>query len=468
MGTISPQGSGSRPEINHRRICGLVTGRSEPVWHRVLVGTLRGRWLAALILLAAGLASAQESLRNSLAGDAAAEAQRQTIGSQLYTYKAGDFRLLAVPSVEMDYNDNLALSKTGAQQDFILMPLLQLTGNYPVTQHNLLLFSAGVGWDEYLEHSQYSALRLDAGSQLSFDMYIKDFWINFHDRFSSVEDPGTEASIAGTAQYGTFNNAVGLTTTWDLEDVVLTLGYDHQNSLSSSGQFSYLNLSSEMPLARVGFRFNPQLTAGIEGSASYTTYEHAVLNDNQSYSAGFYADWNPGLALHVQPRAGYTIYQFQHTSQSAQIFYLFPYVPPASQSIQTSDLSAWYADLTVSHQASKAVSYGLSAGHEIRLGIQSDVVEDSYFRPSITWTVFKDIDLSTSFFYEHGNQGAGNISGNLVETYDWYGGGLMLSYSLMKKLLLSLSYRLTLRSSDLPDRGYAQNVVGIKLSYHPQ
>jgi hypothetical protein len=452
MGTISPQESVSRLELNHGRIRDLVAGRSAPGRHRVLIGGLRGWWPAVAMLLAAGLSSAQESLRNSLAGDAAAEAQRQTIGSLPYTYKAGDFRLLAVPSVEMEYNDNLALSKTDAQQDFILMPLLQLTGSYPVTQHNLLLISAGVGWDEYLEHSQYSALRLDDGSQVSFDIYVKDFWINFHDWFSSVEDPGAEASIAGTAQYGTFNNSAGMSTTWDLEDVVSTLGYDHQNSLSTSGEFNYLNRSSELPLARAGFRFNPQLTTGVEGSASYTTYEHAVLNNNQSYSAGLYADWNPGLALHVQPRAGYTTYQFQHTSQSAQ----------------TSDLNAWYADLTVSHQASKAVSYALSAGHEIRLGIQSDVVEDSYFRPSMTWTIFKDIDLSTSFFYEHGNQGAGNISGNLVETYDWYGGGLMLSYSLMKKLLLSLNYRLTLRSSDFPDRGYAQNIVGIKLSYQPQ
>jgi hypothetical protein len=44
----------------------------------------------------------------------------------------------------------------------------------------------------------------------------------------------------------------------------------------------------------------------------------------------------------------------------------------------------------------------------------------------------------------------------------------MLSYPLMKKLLLSLNYRLTLRSSDIHDREYAQNLVGIKLSYQPK
>jgi hypothetical protein len=441
-------------------------------WHRISTRAICGWWLTASMLLAAGLAPAQDSLRNSLAGDAAAEAQRQQIGSQPYTVKSDDFRLLAVPSLEMDYNDNVSLSKREPQSDFILKPLLQLTGDYPVTQHNLLSFSVGVGWDEYLEHSHYSSFRLNSDSQLSFDMYIKDFWINFHDRFSFVEDPSAEASLAGTAQYGTFMNTAGITTTWDLEDVVLTFGYDHQKSLATSGEFSYLDRSAELPLVRAGFKFNPRLTAGVEGSASFTAYDQAVLNNNQSYSAGLYADWKPGQYLRIQPRAGFTTDQFQHTSRSAQIFNLSPsgnqIIAPAGQSIQTSDLTSWYADLTISHQISQAASYALSAGHEIRPGIQADAVEDWYFRPNITWTIIKDMDLNTSVFYEHGNQGEGNVSGNLTESYDHFGGGLMLGYPLMKKVKLGLNYRLTLRSSNVPDRDYAQNIVGITLSYRPQ
>ena len=142
--------------------------------------------------------------------------------------------------------------------------------------------------------------------------------------------------------------------------------------------------------------------------------------------------------------------------------------PPVVGPIQTADVNAWYVDLTMSHKVSEAASYAFSAGHEIRLGIQSDLIEDYYFRPSITWTIVKDLGLNTSFRYEHGNQGAGNVTGNLTETYDWYGGSLALSYPLMKKLKLSLNYRLTLRSSNIPDNEYAQNIVGIKLAYQPQ
>jgi hypothetical protein len=247
---------------------------------------------------------------------------------------------------------------------------------------------------------------------------------------------------------------------------VLTAGYDHQNSISSFAEFNYLDYSAELALVRAGFHARPDLTAGAEASASFTTYDYAVLNNNESYSAGAYADWKPGSYFRVQPRAGYTTYQFQHTSQSDQVFNPGgAALGPAGESIQTRDLNTWYADLTVTHQASKAASYAFSAGHEIRVGIESDLIEDWYVRPNVTWTIVKDLGLNTSLSYEHGNQGAGNETGNLTETYDWFGGGLSLSYPLMKRLMLSLNYRLTLRSSNLPSLEYSQNQVGLRLAY---
>ena len=430
---------------------------------------------AAWMLLAAGLARAQEGLRNSMAGDAAAAAMHQQQASQDYTVKSGDFRLLVVPSLEMDWDDNITISASGQQQDFILRPLVQFTGTYPITQNNTLNLSAGIGYDEYLEHSQYSALRVDSGSQLAFDMYIKDFLINFHDRFQYSQDPGTQPGVAGgaagTALYGGLNNTAGLTTTWDLEDLVLTLGYDHANFVPSSGEFSYLEDSTELPMIRAGFRFTPALTAGLEATASFTSYNQQVLNNYNSYSIGPYADWQPGTYFHVQPRAGYVINQFQHTSESYAINHQLnsglPIVLPTGESIQTADLGSWYADLTISHQVIDAVKYGLSVGRETQAGIQADAIEDWYVRPSVDLAIVKDLSLTASLPYEHGNQGVNNISGNLTETFDWFGGNLSASYPIMKKWLLSLDYRLTLRSSDANERGYTQNVVGIRLAYHP-
>jgi hypothetical protein len=135
---------------------------------------------------------------------------------------------------------------------------------------------------------------------------------------------------------------------------------------------------------------------------------------------------------------------------------------------QTSDLNSWYADLNITHQVTDAIGYTLDAGHEVQTAIQSDAMEDWYIRPGIRWDIIKNVNLNTSFSYEHGKQGVGNVRGNLTETFDWLGANVGVSYSIIKKLSLGLNYRLTLRSSNDANNEYTQNFVGLTLTYQPQ
>lgn len=198
------------------------------------------RWLlAGPVVLSLKLAFAQEALQNSLAGDAAAEARGRQQQPQDYTVKSGDFRLLVTPSVGLDWNDNINLARTGPLQDFILFPKVGLNMSYPLTQRNWLRLDVTFGYKEYLEHSQYSSWYVQSGSALTYDIYVKDLWINLHNRFSYVQDASQQAAVANTGTYGTAQNTGGFNTTWDLQDVTLSLGYDHQNAWSTSPQFSY-------------------------------------------------------------------------------------------------------------------------------------------------------------------------------------------------------------------------------------
>jgi hypothetical protein len=422
---------------------------------------VRSRWVAAAIVLTLKFAPAQEALRSSMAGAAAAEARRLRPESLPFTFKAGELRVLAVPSVSLSWSDNVRTTKENAEDDFILKPLLTLNASYPVTQRNLLQLNVGVGYQHYFQHDDLSGIYLQSGSELSFDVFVKDFLINFHDRFSYSQDSASEAGVAGTGDYGNINNTVGVLATWDLQDVTLSAGYDHANTFSPATQFQSQERASEMFSARAGLRLNPALTAGLEASAAFTTYEEKILNDNQSYSAGVYADWQLSPHFRIQPRAGYTIYSFESTSESA-------FGISTAPAIRTEDLNSWYADLTVRHQITEVVGYSLSAGHQVRLGIQSDVIENWYVRPSVDWRIIKDLSFQTFLTYEHGDSGEGNIQGNLSETYDWFGGGLSLSRPITDRLVLGLSYRLTTRTSSIEARGYTQNVVSLQLTYQPQ
>jgi len=201
------------------------------------------------------------------------------------------------------------------------------------------------------------------------------------------------------------------------------------------------------------------------------SYAQRVLNNNQTYSAGVYADWSPGPYLHVSPRAGYVIDQFAHTSLSAQDFHQIGVPPPPiGETIQTADLNSWYANLSISHQVNDILTYTLTASHELRPGIQSDAIQDTSVSSSVTLAVVKDVSLGLSLGYEHGNQGVGNIQGNTTGTYDWINGGLSAGYQLMKKLMMSLSYRWTFRTAGGSGGSvgdYTQNVVGLSFTYHP-
>lgn len=408
--------------------------------------------LVSLIFLSHGSASAQQALRPSMTGAVALASRAAQVENRPYTVKLGDFRLLASPSLAAEYNDNVGISESGQQDDFILKPFLQLTGSYPITRRNLLSLRLGLGYDYYTQHDEYSSFRLESGSEISFDIYVKDLWINLHDRFTFIRDPGNEAGVANSARYGGFDNTAGITTTWDLNDVVLTLGYDHNNVISSSSEFEYLNRASELLLGRAGFRLNPALTTGLEATGSFTSYDEPILNDNTGYSAGIYADWQPGAYFRVQPRAGYTAYMFDQTSRT----------------VRAVDQDGWYASLSLTHDITQAISYSITAGHELRLGIQADSIEDTYVRGAVNWRIIRDLTITTDLSYENGTQGAGRGLGNFKETYDWFGGGLTLGHAITKKLIASLNYRYTLRTTDAASREYTQNLAGLRLTYQLQ
>ena len=411
--------------------------------------------------LAATPARAQEALLDDMSNETAAQSRTQQAQMQDYSFKSGDFRLLLVPALSLQWNDNINATETDKQSDFIVLPTLGIVMSYPLTKQNLLQLNVTAGYNEYLNHPHLSSWYLQAGSGLSFNFYIKDILFNLHDNFSYVQNTTAYATVAGTGTFGTFENTAGLFGEWSLRDIQFTLGYDHINTLATTGQFNNTDSSTESIYGRAGYTWNSKLTTGVEGTFSYMGYNQNVLNNNTMYSAGVYGDWQPDKFLHVEPRVGYTIAVFQQTSQQ----------------LQTANLSSWYADLNISHQITKQLSYSIDGGHNIAAGVQSDANEYWYANANVTWNFIRGFSFQPSVFYQHGNQGIGSTvlpagDGNLVllqqnEIYNWYGGQIGFSYAITKRFTASINYQITQRTSSIPDRGYTENVIGIQLTYHP-
>src|SRR5471030_2378614 len=208
-----------------------------------------GSWIAVLMFLAAMPSPAQQELQNARTGEMAAEGNQQP---RDYTFKKGDFQMLILPSLGFDWNDNINLSKTNVMDDYIIKPAVGIRASYPLTQRNLLYLDITIGYDRYLNHPNLSTFDLNSasGTGLSFDVGIKNFMINFHDWISYSQDASQTATVANTPSYGTFQNTLGLSATWDLNQVTLSAGYDHQNIIATSSQFNDVNHSSELLFAR--------------------------------------------------------------------------------------------------------------------------------------------------------------------------------------------------------------------------
>ena len=84
---------------------------------------------------------------------------------------------------------------TEKQSDFIIRPQLNINALWPITQLNTFKIDLGIGYAFYMDHSEYNTngLLLSPGSQVAFDIFVGDFRINIHDRFSLEQDPVAEA-----------------------------------------------------------------------------------------------------------------------------------------------------------------------------------------------------------------------------------------------------------------------------------
>lgn len=214
-----------------------------------------GLALLVLGLCGAPLVHAQDAIRPSLAGEASAEARRQSIDQIPYNLQLGPMKLRFSATLGFEYNDNVNLSEdasaflpgpfgpvlvtTEQQSDFIIRPQLNINTLWPITQLNTLRLDVGIGYAFYMDHwdDNTNGLLINPGSQLSFDIFVGDFRINIHDRFSLEQDPVAEVGLSNVADYGRFQNTAGISALWDLNAAVVTLGYDHYNYISTEDLF---------------------------------------------------------------------------------------------------------------------------------------------------------------------------------------------------------------------------------------
>ena len=291
----------------------------------------RAGWAgAALALLAGSLTGArgQEAVRMSIASEQAAEARRKAAATvDYYNLQLGPTAWNFTAGLEGDYNSNVYSTEDNPQGDFIFRPQMNTRMLWPVSDVNSINLALGGGYQAYVNNPKLDRAFITPDSELSFDLYAGDFWINLHDRFSITENTYQDPTVVGTGNYSQIQNALGVATTWDLNKVTVKAGYDHVNyetTTSGSGANSGGQPSgySEVFSTSAGYALKPGMLVGVELGGSLITYTTTTTNTpygnaNEWNVGGFY-DAPLSEYIHITGHAGYTVYSPEGSGTTTQ------------------------------------------------------------------------------------------------------------------------------------------------------
>jgi hypothetical protein len=409
------------------------------------------RLVAALvvsILLGSENANAQESIRPSLAGSLSAEARRPVIDTGQYNIQLGPALLRMSTLLDLEYNDNIALSETNRKSDLIVEPLLNTNVLWQVTEYNAIRLNLGVGYIKYLNNPRFdsSSVSITPDSQLAFDIYVGDFRFTIFDQLSIQQNPVTEINLSNVARFERLQNAAGLSVTWDLNKVILFAAYTHYIFYSFDSQFDYLNQTEEQIFLSSSLKLSDVLTVGLRGTFGIVNYSENFQNDSTDYSAGAFVETQLTRYLTLSAEVGYQDGHFDG----------------GGFDVDNSQLNIPYVRVQLDHRLNRYWTEHLVAGYGAQLGFTTNYTELAYVHYGANWRMNLRTTLNFDLFYENAADSPGTVQ---VEHVNRVGGAISCTYALGRKVTLNLGYQIIDRNSDLAGHSYYQNCVILGLGY---
>jgi hypothetical protein len=413
------------------------------------------------ICLAGASALAQDAVEQSDAVDQSRRARKQAIDRNLYNLKAGPVLMRFEALMGFEFNDNPQLVEDPKEIDFAFHPELDVAALWALNSRNALSFNLGLGYIKYINNTDLDRLIIAPSSEIALDIYTGDFTINVHDRISYSQNPISDPTVSGTGDFGGFENTAGFRVDWDLNKVVLSLGYDHYNFVSTSdgiqrqieatnaavrarGLDDVQDRSAEQVYARAAFRVSPAVQTGLEAGGSATRYASDFFHDNTQVTIGAFLEAQVTKDLKGRAAGGYVRSDFDDNALS-----------PAPDSVND-----FYAELSAEHQLNQYISHRLALGREARAGVASELVTMWYARYQNDWMIHRLVTLHTTALYENGKERSG-----ISERFWRAGGGIGATVPLSRKLSTTASYQCLYKDSDQLNRDYLQNLVTLEFRY---
>ena len=383
------------------------------------------------------------------------------------------------------------------------------------------------------------ALNVLPGTSISFDGKLGPVYYVLYDRMSVRPATQDAFDLNATEVFGVFQNDAGMGAAWAINSALnLSVNFMHSNAIALQDKDAKYDRNTDSIQASLAWSPSGTWTAGLEGSMTWIKYPEGYNNDGRLATAGVFFAMPVGNSTYFRVAGGIQSFEFDEpqvakttTSQSAyndivaeqenligEQTTLNAKVPASRTATESarlaslpgliqekeseiaaltgvngtaaketaalnqrtndsSDLSDYYYNVTISNRLTSRISHALSFGHESALNTTSNFITADFVSYGVGIIAWRGSRLSLSGYYESaeesgkGEQRTGSLengdlkSEQLKEDIDQWGLDAYLSHQLSPRLRGGIGYHFGASESSKPDRDYSQNSINLDLNY---
>jgi hypothetical protein len=390
-----------------------------------------------------------------------------------YNVRAGPVQMAFSTSMGVAYNTNVNLSEQDPIADFVLTPRVGMNLYWPVTRLNNLSLNLGLGYNYYLNNPDLGGqyLLVSPATEIMFNLYVRDVRITLYTRPSITENSPEDPTLTDVIDYTVFNNVAGIDVMWDLNDVMLGVGYANQMRYSLNDEYSYWNSISNQIYANASMLVQPFLRLGVEGSVYNTTYldpRSRARTEPGETAAEEQAVDRSRRANNLNDSVGYTLGLFgmgnltRLTAWTAGVGWQVITFDEANNPLNTGNASNPYFYLGVTNELNRFYTHRFGASFESQPSFVSNFVETLSFSYGFDWALIRNWSLNGGIFYQHGL----GSPGPETENFDRLGLNVSLGYQVTKNLVARFYYSVIDTGSTVITDSYNQQIFGLNLTYN--
>jgi len=437
-----------------------MTETSASSLRAVSSGLARLLLVSAVLVWSARPTSAQEA-PSSLTGETSAALAKKHEMAPGYNLYWGPVSFQIESDLQTEFTDNVLNSAVNRSSDEIIRPDVRLRSYWPITDLNALTLSLGVGYEYYVNNTQLNADAplISPDSEVALVLYVKNLRFRFHEAFSYQESlytggaysqqTGQWINLQNIGTFGRIDNLAGLLADWDLGAFVLSLGYDHENFISTLSTLDYLTRTSELFSSSLDVAVGPELHSGVEAKASWNDYQTGQLTDNWRARVGPFVEATPGEYVKLRAGGGYD----------------GVFIPPNAAGMAT-DSTPYYAYGRAIHTVNDWLAYSLTVAHENQLGWNTANMVATYVGFSTSLKFIDRVELTPAFYYGLGEESGPSYYRSFYnEKYNYFVISLGTAYHFGERWTGDLGYSYIQKDSDIAGNAYYRNRFTVGLTY---